>query len=118
MYAFSSMKMKPDILKLILVYFTQAYVDSLIYPYFNKDYDKLETPHPNYDLHINGVICVSFYMVHLIVPYLGLENKRKLAKAKLTENPNEPSKAQGEVHILIYMTFMSLVYGAILLALN
>ena len=36
----------------------------------------------------------------------------------MTENPNEPSKAQGETHILIYMTFVSLVYGLILLGLN
>ena len=81
MYAFVSLKIKPGILKLPIVYITQTYLDSLIYPYFNKDYsDKLEGTHPNYDLYINGVICLSFYLVCKIVPNLGLENKRKLAK--------------------------------------
>lgn len=52
------------------------------------------------------------------MPYLGLENKRKLAKAKLTENPNEPSKAVGETHVLIYMIFVCATYSLILFALN
>ena len=80
MYAFVSLKIKPGILKLILVYVSQTYIDSLIFPYFNKEYDKLEAPHVNYDLYINAVICLTFYLVNKVVPYLGLENKRKLAK--------------------------------------
>lgn len=119
MYSFASIKIKPGILKVILVYVSQTYIDSLIFPYFNKDYgDKLATPHPNYDLYINGIICISFYLICMAVPYMGLENKRKLAKQKLTENPNEPSKAQGETHVLIYMIFVAAVYGLILLVLN
>ena len=45
MYAFVSMKIKPEFIKLPLIFVTQTYIDSIIFPYFNKDYgDKVATP--------------------------------------------------------------------------
>lgn len=123
LYPFVSLKIKPTILKLVLVFVSQTYIDSLIFPYFNKDYgEKLDVlkdgNHQNYDIYINALICLSFCLITELVPHLGLENKRKLAKAKLTENPNEPSKAVGETHVLIYMIFVCATYSIILFGLN
>lgn len=111
--------MKPDILKVILVFVSQTYIDSLIFPGFNKPYEgeKLVN-YKNHDIIINAVICGVFFLVTVIVPYLGLENKRKLAKQKLTENPSDPSKNQGETHVLFYICFVSGAFGVILLVLN
>lgn len=81
MYPFISLKIKPSLWKIILVFATQTYIDHMLFPNFNKAYEgeKLEG-YQNHDIAINAVICIVFYLVCKIVPHLGLQNKKKLAK--------------------------------------
>jgi len=79
MYPITSLKIKPEILKVVLVFITQTYIDSLVFPNFNKPYEADLASHINYDIAINGAICIIIALVTYIVPKLGFENRKKAA---------------------------------------
>lgn len=117
-FPFISLKIHSRIVRLLLTVATQLFVSKQIYPNFGQP---ISNDYPSYDFHFQVGLSIAFFVLsELVVPNIGLQDRKKTSMAKLMESKdkkpvltNEETDG-GDTHIIYFMLFNLIAYFAFL----